>query len=45
MLKVAEWELLRYTILDYVELFLNQGCLFETDEIITSNGQITSFSN
>ena len=45
VLKVAEWELLRYTILDYVELFMNQGCLFESDELITSSGQVTSFSN
>lgn len=45
VLKVAEWELLRYTILDYVELFMNQGCLFESDELISSSGQVTSFAS
>ena len=31
ILAVTNWDLLRYTVLDYVNIFLNQGCLYETD--------------
>ena len=33
ILATMNWELLRYTVLDYVHIFINQGCLFETDSI------------
>ena len=35
ILKDLNWELMSYTVLDYVNLYLNQGCLFESDEILT----------
>ena len=42
-LNVLQWELLQYTVLDYLHLFLAQGCFFESDTIIgrpsTSKGQ------
>ena len=37
ILAVLNWDLLRYTVLDYVNVFINQGCLFETDSIATQN--------
>ena len=33
ILAVIGWDLLRYTVLDFVHVFINQGCLFETDLI------------
>lgn len=33
ILATLNWDLLRYTVLDYVHVFINQGCLFETDSI------------
>jgi hypothetical protein len=33
------WDLLRYTVLDYVHIFINQGCLFDSDTISTTNQQ------
>jgi hypothetical protein len=33
ILAAIGWDLLRYTVLDFVHLFINQGCLFETDSI------------
>ena len=36
ILLVLDWDLLLYPIVDYVNLFLNQGCLFTTDEPISS---------
>ena len=40
ILKQINWDMLRYTILDFVEIYINQGCLFESDEVLNSNGQI-----
>ena len=42
ILLVLDWDLLLYPIVDYVNLFLNQGCLFTTDEPISSNSQTKS---
>jgi hypothetical protein len=36
ILKVLKWDLLRYTILDFVVLFMSQGCIFNVDEIIVN---------
>lgn len=33
ILRTLRWDLLHYPIIDYVNLFLNQGCLFESDSI------------
>ena len=35
ILRILNWELLRYTVLDYTTLFLNQGCLFDSDEVLS----------
>ena len=37
ILAVVNWNLLRYTTIDYVHLLLNQGCLFTNDEVILSS--------
>ena len=37
ILATLNWDMLRYTVLDYVHVFINQGCLFDTDSI--QNGQ------
>lgn len=34
ILATMNWELLRYTVLDYVHIFINQGCLYDTDSIM-----------
>lgn len=30
-LETIDWQLMQYTYYDYVNLYLNQGCLYETD--------------
>lgn len=37
-LNVIQWELLQYTVLDYLTFFLAQGCFFQADRIISSSG-------
>jgi Cyclin, N-terminal domain len=39
ILATINWDLLRYTVLDYVHIFINQGCLFDTDTISSTNQQ------
>lgn len=34
-LSVINWELLQYTVLDYLNLFLAQGCFFGSDRVLT----------
>ncbi len=36
-LSVINWELLQYTVLDYLNLFLAQGCFFGTDRVLTKD--------
>ena len=38
-LSVINWELLQYTVLDYLNLFLAQGCLFGTDRVLTKDSE------
>lgn len=45
ILATINWDLLRYTVLDYVHLFINQGCMFETDYFTNNQVQSTSGSN
>ena len=33
ILATLNWDMLRYTVLDYVHIFINQGCLFDTDSL------------
>jgi hypothetical protein len=33
-LSVISWELLQYTVLDFLNLFLAQGCFFHSDKIL-----------
>lgn len=33
ILATLNWDMLKYTVLDYVHVFINQGCLFDTDSI------------
>lgn len=40
ILATIGWDLLRYTVLDYVHIFINQGCLFETDSIAASTSSV-----
>jgi hypothetical protein len=45
IMKKINWDLLQYTVHDYVQLYLNQGCLFDSDEVLrTVNvpGQVQS---
>jgi len=35
------WDLLRYTVLDFVHVFINQGCLFETDMLSKAGQRVT----
>ena len=37
VLDKIDWNLLVYTIYDYVRLFISQGCLFDNEEILKSN--------
>jgi hypothetical protein len=39
ILATINWDLLRYTVLDYVHIFINQGCLFDSDTISATNQQ------
>jgi hypothetical protein len=39
ILAMINWDLLRYTVLDYVHIFINQGCLFDSDTISTTTAQ------
>ena len=39
ILATINWDLLRYTVLDYVHIFINQGCLFDSDTISATNPQ------
>lgn len=34
VLKTLGWNLLRYTLLDFVNLFLNQGCLYDNETVL-----------
>jgi hypothetical protein len=34
IMKKINWDLLQYTVQDYVQIYLNQGCLFESDEVL-----------
>lgn len=34
ILGVIGWDLMRYSTLDYLNFFLNQGCLFDNDELL-----------
>jgi hypothetical protein len=36
IMKEINWDLLQYTVHDYVQLYLNQGCLFGSDEVLRS---------
>jgi hypothetical protein len=48
ILRTLNWNLLRYTLLDYVHILLNQGCLYETDHLIqssSSNAQLIPKTN
>ena len=38
-LSVISWELLQYTVLDFLNLFLAQGCFFPTDRILTKDSE------
>ena len=38
ILKTMNWELLQYTVLDFINIFLNQGCLFESDDLLGNIG-------
>jgi hypothetical protein len=42
ILKVLEWDLVRYAVIDFINIFINQGCLFSNDEIL---GKINLFGN
>jgi hypothetical protein len=37
-LSVISWELLQYTVFDFLNFFLAQGCFFVTDKIISKVG-------
>jgi hypothetical protein len=37
VLERIDWNLLVYTIYDYVKLFISQGCLFDNEEILKPN--------
>ena len=37
ILLVLKWDLLQYPVIEYVTLFLNQGCIFESDELLISS--------
>mgnify|MGYP003695015005 CR=1 FL=1 len=34
VLDTIDWNLMIYPIYDYVKLFVSQGCLFESEEIL-----------
>jgi len=36
-LSVISWELLQYTVFDFLNLFLAQGCFFISDKIISKS--------
>lgn len=38
LLSVISWELLQYTVFDFLNFFLAQGCFFVTDKIISKVG-------
>ena len=37
VLEVIDWNLMVYSIYDYVKLFISQGALFENEEILKAN--------
>jgi len=37
VLETIDWNLMVYSIYDYVKLFISQGCLFENEEILKAN--------
>ena len=39
ILATLNWDMLKYTVLDYVHVFINQGCLFDTDSIQNGHQQ------
>ena len=44
ILRTLKWELLQYPIIDYINLFLNQGCLFDSD-ILSGQVQLSPRGN
>lgn len=38
-LHVIDWELLQYTVLDFLNLFLAQGCFFASDKVLGRAGK------
>ena len=38
VLNVINWELLQYTVFDFLNFFLAQGCLFTTDLVLSKTG-------
>ena len=41
ILRVINWQLLQYTIYDFVNLFVGHGCLFENDYILQPDSMET----
>lgn len=39
-LHVINWELLQYTVLDFLNLFLAQGCFFPSDRILGKSSSV-----
>ena len=38
LLQVIDWQLLQYPVFEFINLFLANGCLFESDQILQRDG-------